>query len=163
MPFRVKSWPHIVFPPLSSSPSLFVAFSAAFRPGFMPRWINVARRGEWRGGRHQPHRHHRGVNLVPFLPGLSYGPSRSVSVRYHRIAGAVTMATWGFGIGLRYRGSALSLRLANRTTPISFWRRLALLSFCLSLLRFYSFTLCISFAGLYTNTCKGMCQFVPRK
>ena len=120
-------------------------FSAAFRLGFMPRWICVARRGVWRGGRHQLHRHHRGVYLAPFLPGLSYGPSRCVSVRYHRIAGAVTIPTWGFGIGLRYRGSALSPRLANRRTPISCWRRRAFLSLCYSLLLLYSSTLCNSF------------------
>ena len=148
MPFRLKSWPHIVFPPPIVFPlpivfpcvviKVFVAFSAAFRPGFMPRWICVARRGVWRGGRHQLHRHHRGVYLAPFLPGLSYGPNRSVSVRYRRIARAVAMPTWGFGLGLRYRGSAISPRLANRRTPISF------LSLCYSLLPVYSSTHSIS-------------------
>ena len=126
--------PHIAVPIPIVFPcvviKLFVAFSAALRPGFMPRWINVARRGECLCGKHHRHRQHRGVNLVPFPPGLSYGPSRSVSVRYHRFAGAVTMATWGFVIGLRYRGSALFPRLANRRTPISCWRRRACLSLC---------------------------------
>ena len=47
MPFRLKSWPHIVFPPPIVFPllivfpcvviKLFVTFSAAFRPGF--KWL----------------------------------------------------------------------------------------------------------------------------
>ena len=148
MPFRLKSWPHIVFPPPIVFPlpivfpcvviKLFVAFSAALRPGFMPRWINVARRGECLCGKHHRHRQHRGVNLVPFLPGYSYGPNRSVCVRYRKLARAVAMPTWGFGLGIRYRGSAISPRLANRRTPISF------VSLCYSLLPVYSSTLSIS-------------------
>ena len=59
-------------PPISSVPYLLsslVPCSAALRPGFMPRWINVARRGGCLCGKHHRHRQHRGVNLVPFLPG----------------------------------------------------------------------------------------------